>query len=89
MYGVGMKARRCMIRPGYVRGTALPHLRVWRLQKFLGQAELAQKAGVTRGTIARAERGDEVVSFANIRKIADALGISTQDLVTKNPEGGA
>ena len=73
----------------YIRGKPLPYLKAWRLEKLLGQAELARKVGVTKGTMARAERGDEVVSFANIRKIAEVLGISTDDLLNKNPEGGA
>ena len=72
----------------YVRGKPLPYLKAWRMTKLMGQSELAKAAGVTKGTMARAERGDEVVSFANIRKIADALGISTDDLLNKNPEGG-
>lgn len=72
----------------YVRGKPLPYLKAWRMAKLMGQSELAKAAGVTKGTMARAERGDEVVSFANIRKIADALGISTDDLLNKDPEGG-
>ena len=74
-----------MIMAEYVRGKALPYLKAWRMHKLMGQAELARVAGVTKGTMARAERGDEVVSFANIRKIAEALGISTDDLLSKDP----
>ncbi len=70
----------------YVRGKPLPYLRAWRLEKLMGQAELARAAGVTKGTMARAERGDEVVSFANIRKIAEALGISTDELLNGAPD---
>lgn len=76
-----------MIMAEYVRGKPLPHLKAWRMHKLMGQAELARAAGVTKGTMARAERGDEVVSFANIRKIAEALGISTDELLSKEPEG--
>jgi transcriptional regulator with XRE-family HTH domain len=78
-----------MLMAEYVRGRPLPYLKAWRMEKLMGQSELARAAGVTKGTMARAERGDEVVSFANIRKIADALGISTDDLLNKDPEGGA
>ncbi len=35
---------------------------------------LAEKAGVSRPTIARVERGDDV-STANLTKIADVLGL--------------
>ena len=83
-----MKASEAMITMAEkVRGLPLPHLKVWRMRKLLGQAELAEKSGLAKSTIARAERGDEVVSFANIRKLAEALGISTDDLLHKNPEG--
>ena len=77
-----------MIMAEYIRGKPLPYLKAWRLHKNLGQSELAQMAGVTKGTMARAERGDEVVSFANIRKIAEALGLSVNDLLERDPEGG-
>jgi transcriptional regulator with XRE-family HTH domain len=69
------------------RGLPLPYLKAWRIKKFIGQSELADKAGIARATVARAERGDEVVSFANIRKLAKALGISAGDLTNKDPEG--
>lgn len=69
----------------YVRGKPLPHLRAWRLARLMGQSELARAAGVTKGTMARAERGDEVVSFQNIRKIAEALGISPDELLNHEP----
>lgn len=73
----------------YIRGKPLPFLKAWRLHKNLGQAELVGMVKLSKGTMARAERGDEVVSFANIRKIAAALGISVDDLINKDPEGGA
>jgi transcriptional regulator with XRE-family HTH domain len=73
----------------YIRGKPVPYLKAWRLRKNMAQSELASAAGVTRGTMARAERGDEVVSFANIRKIAEALGISVDDLLERDPESDA
>jgi transcriptional regulator with XRE-family HTH domain len=69
-----------------VRGRPVPYLKAWRMQKLLGQSELAEKSGLAKSTIARAERGDEVVGFANIRKLAKALGISSDDLLHKQPE---
>lgn len=68
-----------------VRGRALPYLKEWRMRKLMGQNELATRSGLARATIARAEKGDEVVNFANIRKLAEALGISPDDLL-RNPE---
>ena len=72
--------------PEYVRGRPLPNLKAWRLRRFIGQAELARLAGVSKGTLARAERGDAVVSFANIRKIAEALQITPDELLSKTPD---
>ena len=70
-----------------VRGLPLPHLRAWRVKKLIGQSELADKAGLARATVTRAERGDTVVSFVNIRKLAGVLGISPDDLLSE-PESG-
>lgn len=66
------------------RGLALPHLSAWRIARVMSQAELADKAGVSRGTITRAERG-EIVSFENVRKIADALSVTVKQLQTEEP----
>lgn len=71
------------------RGLPLPHLKAWRQKKLLAQNELAARSGLAKSTLARAERGDEVVNFANIRKLAEALGISTDELLHRDPEGGA
>ena len=53
----------------------------------MGQNELAKRSGLAKSTTARAERGDEVVPFANTRKLAEALGISADELL-REPEGG-
>jgi DNA-binding Xre family transcriptional regulator len=71
-----------------LRGRTLPYLRAWRMHKLMAQIELAERSGLAKSTLARAERGDEVVSFANIRKLAEALGISAEDLLNRAPEGG-
>lgn len=69
----------------YVRGRPLPHLKAWRLRRFVGQAELGRLSGVSKSTIARAERGDAVISFANIRKLAEALDITPDELLNREP----
>lgn len=76
-----------MLMAEKVRGLPLPHLRAWRIKKLIGQSELADKAGLARATVTRAERGDTVVSFANIRKLAGVLGISPDDLLNE-PDSG-
>jgi DNA-binding Xre family transcriptional regulator len=72
----------------YVRERPLPHLKAWRMHKLMAQIELAERSGLAKSTLARAERGDEVVSFANIRTLAEALGVSADDLLNRAPEAG-
>lgn len=54
-------------------------LREWRERRALTQEELAQKAGVGRGTIIRIERGADAFP-PTVRKLATALGIDPADL---------
>lgn len=49
------------------------------------QEELAERAGVSRPTIARIERGDDV-STATLVKVAVALGLSVGVRPTPGPE---
>lgn len=49
-------------------------IREARKKREWSQEMLAEKAGVSRPTIARVERGDDV-STANLTKIADVLGL--------------
>ena len=68
------------------RGVPLPYLREWRLWVLLKQEELAEKAGVSRPTIQRGERG-ETLSIDNIRKLAAALNITVEQMRFERPEG--
>lgn len=72
-----------------VRGVELPYLRAWRIHKAISQSELIERSGLARSTIARAETGKEVVSFPNIRKLADVLGVSPEQLMRVDPEADA
>lgn len=72
-----------------IRGRPLPYLKAWRIKQLMTQAELVAKSGLARATVVRAETGTEAVRFANIRKLAEALGISTDELLRRDPEGGA
>lgn len=67
------------------RGVILAHLAAWRRYVALTQKELAERAHVSRPTIARAESG-EPVSLPNVRAIARALGITVQQLY-QAPDG--
>jgi DNA-binding XRE family transcriptional regulator len=55
-------------------------LRVWRDLRGLTQAALAGAAGVNRVTVAEIETGRKQGSVATLRKLADALRITLDDL---------
>jgi transcriptional regulator with XRE-family HTH domain len=56
-------------------------MRKWRAE--MTQAELARKAGVSKATINRIERGHaQSVTFGTINKIARALQVDADVLVT-------
>lgn len=61
-------------------------LRPGAVERFRGeatQADLAARAGVSRATINRIERGHaESVTFDTVNKIAAALGVDADMLVT-------
>ncbi len=52
----------------------------WRRLRGLTQAQLAERAGVSRGVVRRLEAGDGGISAENLLRILRALGI--QDLMT-------
>ena len=55
-----------------------------RTLNALTQAQLAERAGVTTATVARAERDEIEPHMTTVRKLADALGVHPRELV----EGG-
>ena len=56
-------------------------LRVYRDLRGLTQAALAEKASVNRVTVAEIETGRKRGSVATLRALADALGVTLDDLV--------
>jgi transcriptional regulator with XRE-family HTH domain len=58
----------------------LARLKSLRQRKALTQQELADKAGVTRSTVARVEGSAEEPFPTTIRKLAEALGVRPEDL---------
>jgi transcriptional regulator with XRE-family HTH domain len=52
----------------------------WRKRRVLSQAELAERSGVHVATIKRIEAGHPAHP-RTIRKLAEALGVSPEDLV--------
>lgn len=61
-------------------------LREWRQRRLLTQVELAERIGVSVGTINRIERGVHRPRLSTIRRLAEALDLSPDDLV--DWEGG-
>ena len=56
-------------------------LREWRERRLLTQRELAEKVGMSRGQINRIEQGVHEPRFSTIRKLAEALSVSPEELV--------
>ena len=58
-----------------------PPLRVWREFRDQSQAALARASGVNRVQIVDIEAGRSSGSVHTLRKLADALGVTVDDLV--------
>jgi DNA-binding XRE family transcriptional regulator len=58
------------------------NLRRLRVARYLSQADLAAKAGVSKPTIARIEGGDYVPYPRTVRALAAALEIDPSELVS-------
>ena len=55
-------------------------LKDWRRSHFLSQKEMAEKLGVTWGTVQRWEAGKGIPFPAKQRALIEVLGISPEDL---------
>lgn len=61
-------------------------LRELRLEKGLTQSELSEISDVPRICIARYETGEHQPGMSNAKKLASALGVTVDELISK--EGG-
>lgn len=61
-------------------------LREAREKKGLSQAELAQKSGFQPSAVSHFESGRRSPSFDNLRKLADALSVTIDFLLGREPE---
>ena len=68
-------------------GHFLPFLGAWRRKKFMNQVELAKVSGVSHSTIKYLEHEDQPhpANLSTIAKLAKALGIDPETLVTVDP----
>ncbi len=73
--------------PRSPHGAAVPHLRAWRLRKLMSMRMLSESARISTNTINALEKGG-YARFDTISKLAKALGISSEDLVFKEPPKG-
>ena len=58
-----------------------PPLRVWREFRSLTQADLARASGVNRVQVVEIEAGRSTGSVHTLRKLADALGVTVDDII--------
>lgn len=59
------------------------HLKQIREIRVLSRKELAQQSAVNASTIYRAERGQTKLRPSTVRKLAQALGVPPDELVSK------
>jgi transcriptional regulator with XRE-family HTH domain len=66
-------------------------LKAARVLRGLNQEELAERSGLQDSAISHFETGGRKPSFDNLKRLADALGVSTDYLLgrTNDPEGHA
>jgi DNA-binding Xre family transcriptional regulator len=66
------------------RGTRVPALRRLRVAKLWKQSDLAERAGVSRTTVARLEaEAHKHADFETVQKLADALGVEPSELMAE------
>lgn len=58
----------------------MDRIRELRTDQGIDQKTLAERAGVSRSLVSRLERGMHEPSASNLKAIADALGVSIDDL---------
>ena len=63
-------------------GTLGENIRAFRIAKRLTQTELGKKCGMADSQIGTYERGEVVPKEKNIRRIAEALGVSYEIITT-------
>ena len=52
-----------------------------RIEKDISQVDIARELGVSRGFVSNLENGKTNPTLATITRVADALGVSTDELL--------
>ena len=65
----------------------LTRLREWRERRLLTMRELADLAGVGYVTVWRLENGKSEAELRTIRKLAQALNVTAEDLMGEQDQG--
>ena len=65
-----------------------PPVRVWREHRGLSQSTLARVSGVNRVQVADIEVRRKTGSVQTLRKLADALGVTVDDLIGRDSSLG-
>lgn len=60
-------------------------LKYWRRRKGLTQHDLAREAGVSNQTIVNIEKYGKVPIVSTVRKLTEALNITTEEFFTDDP----
>ncbi|WOJ90459.1 type II toxin-antitoxin system HicB family antitoxin [Methylocapsa polymorpha] len=58
-------------------------LAFWRSKRVMTQGELAARAGVSQSAIADMERGERAGAAAVLKRVAEALGVRIEDLISE------
>lgn len=66
-------------------GHYIPHLEEWRRYRVLSAIELAAMAGVSNSFIGHLEAGRKRAAPETIGRIADALGVTREQLIRTRP----
>lgn len=61
-------------------------IRLWRTFKNVSQAELAEKIGTRHSAISNIENGRQKPFYATVEKIANALGVTVEQLAATTME---
>jgi transcriptional regulator with XRE-family HTH domain len=82
-----------MVKPGPERTRKLREfgesMRVWRKAQRLTADIVAQRAGITRGTLRNIENGEGSVRFENVFAVMEVLGLERGVLEAVDPSNSA